>query len=308
MSDTATGQRCMDRTKPPVPNAQPQPYSFSALVELMATLRAPNGCAWDRKQTHESLKPYLLEETYEVLEAIDQNNVSQLKEELGDVLLQVIFHAQIAEEAKAFTIQDVVTFLAEKLIRRHPHVFSTEESSDEPLNAETVYTKWEEIKRKERQDAGKSLSALDGVPQILPALLKAYQIQARAARVGFDWSADQEGLDQAFDKISEEIEELREALNIGSPNDSKTSTEAASTPHPGADEDELGDVLFSLVNVARKIKVNPEDALRRATDRFMLRFRLMEQAAQQSGRTLQDLSLAEMDQLWEIAKAQLGTS
>lgn len=296
----------MDTSKPSSPESLHQAFSFSDLVQLMATLRAPDGCAWDRKQTHDSLKPYLLEETYEVLEAIDQKDVSQLKEELGDVLLQVIFHSHIAEESKTFTIDDVVTHLAQKLIRRHPHVFEAGDSSGEPLSADTVYAKWEEIKRKERKEAGRQESALDGVPRVLPALLKAYQIQARASRVGFDWSPNQQGLNQAFDKVQEEIVELQEALEIGSPTDTPIRVDAAKVSRSHADEDELGDVLFSLVNVARMIKVNPEDALRRATNRFTQRFQLMEDAANKSGRSFQDLSLAEMDELWESAKRTLA--
>ena len=187
---------------------------FHKLVDLMAALRAPNGCPWDRKQTHESLKPYLLEETYEVLDTIDQQDRKKLSEELGDVLLQVLFHSQIASEAGSFTIDDVMEQLAEKLIRRHPHVFPNGADDPTPTNAEQVLAKWEDIKRAERQAAGRPESVLDGVPNTLPALLRAYQIQARASRVGFDWSHDQAGFDQVLQKIDEEIRELRMALRL----------------------------------------------------------------------------------------------
>ncbi|HEX7767456.1 MAG TPA: nucleoside triphosphate pyrophosphohydrolase, partial [Nitrospira sp.] len=193
---------------------------FSKLIDLMATLRAPNGCPWDRKQTHESLKPYLLEEAYEVLETIDHRDTAKLKEELGDVLLQVIFHSQIASESGTFTIDEVVDQLAAKLVRRHPHVFGDPDAATKPTNGEQVLSQWEEIKRAERQAAGGAQSALDGVPKALPALLRAYQVQARASRVGFDWSHDATGLADVFKKIAEEIGELQAAL----------ATEAASPP------------------------------------------------------------------------------
>src|SRR5678816_3939218 len=171
---------------------------FQKLTDLMAALRAPNGCPWDRKQTHESLKPYLLEETYEVLETIDQHDRRKMAEELGDVLLQVLFHSQIAAEAGTFTIDDVLDQLADKLIRRHPHVFKDGAVSSAPMNADQVVMRWEDIKRTEREASGRPASVLDGVPQTLPALLRAYQLQARAARVGFDWTHDMNGFDQVL--------------------------------------------------------------------------------------------------------------
>jgi tetrapyrrole methylase family protein / MazG family protein len=272
---------------------------FAKLVQLMAALRAPNGCPWDRQQTHASLKPYLLEETYEVLETIDQGDAAKLKEELGDVLLQVVFHSQIAAEAGAFTVDDVLELLAAKLIRRHPHVFG---NGDQPAaNSEQVLSQWEEIKRAEREAAGGSRSALDGVPKTLPALLRAYQVQARAARVGFDWPHNQSGLEQIFDKVREEIAELREAV-AHRQSAHNASPEEAAHRHVEA---ELGDLLFSLVNLARFLKVNPEDALRGSTNRFADRFHLVEAQAAEQGRSLPDLTLAEMDELWERAKRQL---
>ena len=263
----------------------------------MAALRAPNGCPWDRKQTHESLKPYLLEETYEVLETIDQSDRKKLPEELGDVLLQVLFHSQIAAESGTFTIDDVLDQLADKLVRRHPHVFPNGSNDPAPANAEQVLAKWEDIKRAERQAAGRPESVLDGVPQTLPALLRAYQIQARASRVGFDWSHDQAGFDQMVNKIEEEIRELRMALRH-SPSESESRTRQQEIAA------EFGDVLFSLVNLARFMKVNPEDTLRQAINRFAHRFQYIEQQAAKSGRVIGDLSFDDMNRLWEEAKAQ----
>ncbi|MEK6785968.1 MAG: nucleoside triphosphate pyrophosphohydrolase [Nitrospirota bacterium] len=271
---------------------------FTKVIELMATLRAQNGCPWDRKQTHESLKPYLLEETYEVLETIDQGDQAKLREELGDVLLQVIFHSQIAAEVGTFTVEDVLDTLAEKLVRRHPHVFGNGEQTGTLTNSEQVLNQWEHIKRAEREAAGGTQSALDGVPKTLPALLRAYQTQARAARVGFDWPHNAAGLEQIFGKVAEEVGELKEAL-----------AQAGSGPNqPGRQTDieaELGDILFSLVNLARFVKVNPEEALRRSTNRFIDRFHLVETQAAEKGTSLTDMTLAEMDELWDEAKRQL---
>ncbi|HEX9154624.1 MAG TPA: nucleoside triphosphate pyrophosphohydrolase [Nitrospira sp.] len=274
---------------------------FHKLVDLMAALRAPNGCPWDRKQTHESLKPYLLEETYEVLDTIDQQDRKKLPEELGDVLLQVLFHSQIASEAGAFTIDDVLDQLSDKLIRRHPHVFPNGSNNPTPTNAEQVVARWEDIKRAERQAAGRPESVLDGVPNTLPALLRAYQIQARASRVGFDWTHDQAGFDQVLNKIDEEIRELRMALRLP-PSDGTTTARQQEIAA------EFGDVLFSLVNLARFVKVNPEDALRLSINRFVERFQFIEQQASSSGRTINDLSIEEMNRLWEEAKKQQATT
>ena len=275
---------------------------FTKVVELMAALRAQNGCPWDRKQTHESLKPYLLEQAYEVIETIDQCDKQKLREELGDVLLQVLFHSQIAAEAGSFTVEDVIETLATKLIRRHPHVFGTGDPTGQVSNSEQVLAQWEDIKRAERKAAGNTQSALDGVPKILPALLRAYQIQARAARVGFDWPQSEAGLEQVLEKVAEEIDELREALTL-----SRTRTESGSNRPDTSEEieNELGDLLFSLVNLARFLKSNPEDALRRATNRFIDRFHLVEAQAVGKGRSLTEMTLAEMDELWDEAKQRL---
>ena len=269
-------------------------HRFQKLTDLMAALRAPNGCPWDRKQTHESLKPYLLEETYEVLETIDHQDRPKLSEELGDVLLQVLFHSQIAAEAGAFTIDDVLERLADKLVRRHPHVFPNGGQDPVPTNTEQVLARWEDIKRAERQAEGRPESVLDGVPQTLPALLRAYQIQARASRVGFDWKPDQAGFAQVLKKIEEEIHELRSALRQPPSGEARQREIDA----------EFGDVLFSLVNLARFVKVNPEDALRQAVNRFIARFQYIERQAANIGRAIGDLSLDEMNRLWEEAKQQ----
>lgn len=276
---------------------------FDKVAGIMAALRAPNGCPWDRKQTHKSLKPYLLEETYEVLETIDHGDEATLREELGDVLLQVLFHSQIAAEAGTFTIDDVLETLAEKLIRRHPHVFGTDGQTGSVTNSDQVLSQWEAIKRAERKAAGNNHSALDGVPKTLPALLRAYQIQARAARVGFDWPHTAGGLEQIFGKIMEEVGELKQALGYA-------ETDPASAPpaQQAEVEAELGDILFSLVNLARFLKVNPEEALRRTTDRFIERFHLVEAQAAERGRPLADMPLADMDILWEEAKRRLANS
>lgn len=273
---------------------------FTKLVEIMAALRAQNGCPWDRKQTHESLKPYLLEETYEVLETIDQGDTAKLKEELGDVLLQVIFHSQIAGENGTFAVDDVLDTLAEKLIRRHPHVFGTRNQADSVTNGEQVLHQWELIKQAERTAAGNTQSALEGVPKTLPALLRAYQTQARAARVGFDWPNNAAGLEQIFGKVEEEVGELKEALAQADAESSPDQTDAQAEI-----EAELGDILFSLVNLARFVKVNPEEALRRSTNRFVDRFHLVETQAAETGRSLTDMTLAEMDLLWDEAKRRL---
>ncbi len=279
---------------------------FTKVVEVMAALRAVNGCPWDRKQTHESLKPYLIEETYEVLETIDQQDTKKLQEELGDVLLQVVFHSQIAAETGSFTIEDVLDSLATKLIRRHPHVFGNRDHTT-VNTSEQVLSQWEQIKQAEREAAGTKQSVIEGVPKTLPALLRAYQVQARAARVGFDWPHNSTGLQQVFAKIAEEVEELREALAHA---EKQTATEAAPDRSNGQEqvEAELGDILFSLVNLARFIKVNPEEALRRSTNRFIDRFHLVEAGAAQQCRTLTEMTLAEMDRLWDEAKQRLNDS
>jgi tetrapyrrole methylase family protein/MazG family protein len=242
------------------------------LVEVVRRLRAPEGCPWDREQTLASLRATMLEEAYEVLEAIDVKSMAKLREELGDVLLQVLMQALITEETGEFTLGDVADSVHEKLVRRHPHVFGSTIVS----GSDEVVRNWEALKAKEY---GRE-SALDGVQRSLPALQWAWSLQRRAANVGFDWP-DVEG---ALDKIREELEELRQASTIEER------------------EAEFGDLLFTMVNVARKLGINPEDALRGTTGRFEARFRLMEQAARADGRALKDMPIDELDRYWEAAK------
>jgi tetrapyrrole methylase family protein/MazG family protein len=272
--------------------------SFDDLVQLMARLRAADGCPWDRKQTHESLKPYLVEEAYEVLEAIDHADIMRLREELGDVLLQVIFHAQIGAEQDTFSIEDIIRTLADKLVRRHPHVFGTADQKQDALDADGVKLRWEQIKRNERMEKGHDTSALEGVPKTLPALLRAFQVQARAAHVGFDWPA----LAPVLEKLEEELQEFRDAMAADS-----AASPAASNALKDHVEDELGDVLFTIVNVARFLKINPEEALRKTINRFIDRFQYIEEQAGATGRSLQALTLEEMDAYWNEAKRLMPT-
>lgn len=246
------------------------------LVEIVDRLLAPDGCPWDRAQTHETLKSHLLEETYEVLEAIDSGDRDKLREELGDLLLQPVLHAQIAKAAAGWDIEDVAAAISDKLVRRHPHVFGDVTAAD----AETVLANWDRIKAEEKGEDGPA-SILAGVPRSLPALLRAFEVSKRAARSGFEWDS----LDAVFAKSDEEEAELREAL-------------ASGDSHRIADE--LGDWLFTIVNIARWCKVEPEDALRRMVDRFTDRFQLMEA---NSVKPLRELSPQEWDDLWNEAKA-----
>ncbi|MBT5325761.1 MAG: nucleoside triphosphate pyrophosphohydrolase [Gemmatimonadetes bacterium] len=256
--------------------------SFTELVEVMARLRAPNGCPWDREQTHATLKPYLLEETYEALEAIDIGDDDELCKELGDVLLQVVFHAQIAAEENRFGIEEVARAIVDKLIRRHPHVFADVEVD----GSEQVLQNWEQIKKQERQELGDATpSLLDGIPKQLPALMRAQRMQARVSRQGFDW--DQ--IAGPLDKVEEEFAELRQAWASGE------------TP---AIEDEFGDLLFALVNTGRFLNVDSEQALRQSTDKFERRFRALEEAVRTSGRDISALSLQELDVIWDEIKAR----
>ena len=253
--------------------------SFAELVKVMARLRAADGCPWDREQTHASLKPYLLEEAYEALEAIDVGDDGELCKELGDVLLQVVFHAQIAGEEGRFSIDDVARAIVDKLIHRHPHVFGDLEVD----GADQVVTNWERIKQEERCGKDRQPSVLDGVPKQLPALLRAQRIQGKASRVGFDWDE----IAGPLAKVEEEFAELRKAMEVGS---------AAEV------EEEFGDLLFALVNVGRFLKVAPEDTLRRAVEKFERRFRQVEETARTQGRDLQEMSMQEMDQIWNQIK------
>ena len=266
-----------------------RPGSLSSYQDVMARLRAPNGCPWDREQTHRSLRTYLLEETYEVLAALDAEDTELLKEELGDLLLQVLFHAQIAVENGDFRLIDSVAYAIEKLVRRHPHVFADVDvaSSDE------VLLNWEQIKRQEKAEANETkelVSMLSGINKALPALSQAMEVQKRVARVGFDWPE----IDPVIDKVSEEIRELRQA-----PDHDRRSAE-------------MGDLLFSIVNVARRLEIDPESALREASGRFTSRFGAVERHAAANGLQLESMSLEEMDRIWEQAKleepSQLGAT
>src|SRR5205823_2830842 len=243
-----------------------------ALVEVVRRLRSPQGCPWDREQTHASLRATMLEEAYEVLEAIDEQSMPKLREELGDVLLQVLMQSEIAAQSADFTVGDVADSVREKLVRRHPHVFGDTKVS----GADEVVRNWEALKAAEY---GRE-SALDGVQRSLPALQWAWSMQRRAANVGFDWP----DVDGALEKVREELDELRQA------------------PTVEARDAEFGDLLFTMVNVARKLGINPEDALRGTTGRFAARFRMMEQRARTEGRALSDLNIEELDRYWEAAK------
>ena len=245
---------------------------FDRLFEVMKKVR--ENCPWDKKQDHNSLMQYLIEETYEVVEAIEQKDDENLKEELGDLLIQIIFHSLLAQEKSKFSMEDVMNSISEKLIRRHPHVFSDKVVSGE----EEVLHNWEKIKISE----GKK-SVLQGVPKSLPALLKALRIQTKASRVGFDW----EIYEDVMEKVEEEFEELKEASK------SKDNDKI---------EEELGDLLFSIVNISRFLKINPEDALRRTINKFIKRFTLIEQEITKQGKKLEDASLEEMDKIWEKSK------
>jgi tetrapyrrole methylase family protein/MazG family protein len=260
--------------------------SIDKLVEVMAQLRSDQGCPWDREQTHQTLKQFLLEESYEVLEAIDAGDDAELCKELGDVLLQVVFHAQIANEEGRFNVDDVCRAVVDKLIHRHPHVFGDVEVD----GADEVVTNWERIKRAERSGADTTASVLDGVPKLLPALLRAQRVQEKASRVGFDWAQ----ISGPLEKVSEEFEELRREWD---PPAKSTKTQARRA-------EELGDLLFALVNVARFQKFSPEDVLRQAVEKFERRFRAMEESLKARGRMLEECDLEEMDQTWEQVKGK----
>ncbi len=250
--------------------------NFQKLLGIMATLRSKDGCPWDKEQTRESLKPYLIEEAYEVLEAIDEDNPQGLKEELGDLLFQIVFHSQLAKERGEFDMDGVIKKISEKMISRHPHVFGKEKFE----TSQEVLKQWDERKKEE----GKLReSLLEGVPRELPSLLRAHRLQSRAAKVGFDWNR----VEDVFEKLDEELEEFRAALKNGK---------------QAEIEEELGDIFFVLVNISRFVRVNPEDALRKTISKFISRFRYIEMKAAEAGRELSDMTLEEMDALWEEAK------
>ena len=255
--------------------------AFSHLVELLAHLRGPKGCPWDREQTHDSLKRNLLEESYEVLEAIDQRDPAQLAEELGDVLLQTLFHAQIANEADEFAIDAVLESVRDKLVRRHPHVFGDTQVKD----AREVEANWEHLKRQER--SGQDETPLLGqLPGEMPALAYSQLIQDRASRTGFDWDS----LDGVLEKVTEEVREINEA------------------PSQEAKAREFGDLLFTLVNVGRWLGIHTEDALRQTNARFHERFVQMERLARERGLSFADLPLEDKERLWQEVKRQKGVT
>jgi MazG family protein len=246
---------------------------FGRLYNIMRELRAR--CPWDREQTHESLRQYLLEETYEVLETLDEKHYQELRKEMGDLMLQVLFHSRIASENRIFDVVDVLRSINDKLIRRHPHVFG-EVVAD---NADEVLKNWEQIKLTETDRQ----SVLDGVPKSMSALARAYRVQEKASRVGFDWGH----VDDVWKKVHEEMAELQEAIDK---NDAATQ------------EEELGDVIFSIVNVSRFMKANPEDALRGTIEKFIRRFRYVEKKFSEMNRSMKDSTLEEMDKYWDEAK------
>ncbi|MBO8160286.1 MAG: nucleoside triphosphate pyrophosphohydrolase [Thermosipho sp. (in: Bacteria)] len=243
---------------------------FEKLLKIMETLRGPEGCEWDKAQTHESLIPYIIEEAYELIEEIRKKDYKNMKEELGDILLQVVFHAQIAKENNEFTMDEVLDTLNEKLIRRHPHVFGSEKGYS--------YARWEEIKAKEKGE--KQFSRVGKINYSLPALSLARRVQENAADVGFDWN----NIKDVLNKVKEEIEELQNAKN------------------KHEIEDEFGDLLFALVNLSRFLNIDPEISLRKSTEKFIKRFKKMEELIEKDGKIFEELSLKELDNYWEEAK------
>lgn len=250
---------------------------IARLQEIVARLRAPDGCPWDREQTHSTLRPMLVEECYEVIDAIERSDDANLREELGDLLLHVVMHAQMGSEREAFSMEEITATVCEKMIHRHPHVFGDKSASD----SEAVLRQWEQIKRAEK---GGSSGILDHLAGALPALLKAQTVQKKAARVGFDWP----DVEPVFGKFAEEVAEVREAITAGD----ITSLEA-----------EIGDLLFTAVNLARKLGVDAETALAGSTGRFILRFQGIERELQSAGRKVEDTPLEELDRIWEKVKS-----
>jgi MazG family protein len=263
--------------------------SFARLVALQARLRAPGGCPWDREQTHASLRKFLIEETYEVLDAMDSGEAEKFSSELGDLLLQIVFHSILAEEEDRFTITEVIRSVHDKMVRRHPHVFGRTQAS----NSAEVLKNWEQLKAEERAEAGKlpdsntpAASLLDGIPLSLPALLEANQLTRRASHIGFDW----ESLSGVLDKLEEEKREIQSTLADRSAPASRL-------------EEETGDLLFAAINVARFLGVDPEIALKKANQKFKQRFQWMEAAASREGRRLADLPRPRMEELWNHSKS-----
>jgi tetrapyrrole methylase family protein / MazG family protein len=264
---------------PPVQDEQIMLKNFSKLREIIAVLRGPNGCPWDKEQTHESLKKYLIEETFEVIEAIDSGDIDHLIEELGDVLLQVVLHAQIGEDEGYFAIEDVIEVLSEKMIRRHPHVFGDKKAQD----SKEVLRNWQEIKKKEKGKSDSSL--LDGISKSMPNLLRAYEIQKKAAKVGFDWKE----ITPALEKVKEELLEFENEIKQDNLIHAKK---------------EFGDILFAFVNVARFLDIHPEEALFETNQKFIRRFHFIEDSVKKSGKPIEEHSLEELDRFWDEAKSK----
>jgi len=266
--------------------------ALERLIAIMRALRAPDGCPWDREQTAASLRPFVLEETYEVLDAIEHGTPADLCEELGDFLFEAVFLSQISDEQGQFSMRDVLDGICDKLIRRHPHVFERAEGA-EGLTSDQVLERWETLKARERALAGRSSKpthkgTLTGVPKSLPALLRAYEISSRAATVGFDWA----GPGDVLDKLDEEVAEIRQEVESGA------------TGHLSRAEDEVGDLLFAVANLARKLGVEPESALRRANDKFTRRFEAVERRVADQGRSMKDATLDELDAQWNQVKLE----
>jgi nucleoside triphosphate diphosphatase len=265
---------------------------FDALVEIMRRLRAPDGCPWDREQTLQTLRPFLLEETYEALDAIDRGDRNDLREELGDLLFEVVFLARICEEAGDFEIGDAIDTIATKLVRRHPHVFG---DADRARSADEVLGRWEDLKREERAATGATpKTTLGGVPKTLPSLLRAYEYGSRAASVGFDW----ERATDVIAKIEEEIAEVREVISSGTP----TSDAPVVATSPDRLEEEVGDLLFAIANLSRKLGIEPETALRRANDKFLARFTELERRVTARGESIKTVGLDALEAEWQRIK------
>jgi MazG family protein len=271
------------------------PANFNDLVELMRRLRAPDGCPWDREQTYATLAPMLLEEAYEAFEAVEEareGKPNELRDELGDLLFQIVFYAQVAKERGEFSIDDVTNAVHEKMVRRHPHVFGDTNADD----SATVLRNWEVMKQEERRAAGKlsrEESLLDGVSSKAPALMEAHQLSTKAARVGFDW----EKLEDIFTKLDEELSELREAI--------KTHATSNSEADHTRIREELGDLLFAATNIARHLHVEPEAALKLTNRKFRQRFNFIERKLNEAGQTFDATSLNQMEALWQEAKVQV---
>jgi MazG family protein len=266
-----------------------QPGSrFTHLIEIMQTLRGPDGCPWDREQTLRSLRPFLLEECYEALDAIDRQDMAGLREELGDLLFEIVFLAQVADESGAFTIADAIETVSAKLVRRHPHVFGEAKAL---RSAEEVLGRWEDLKREERAAAGAAAkTTLEGVPRTLPGLLRAYEYGSRAAAQGFDWVRPEDVLA----KIREEIDEVEQVVRAAGPREAAGSDEHL--------EEEVGDLLFAIANLSRKLGVEPETALRRANDKFAARFTALEQRVGERGAVMKDEPLEALEAEWQEVK------